>query len=394
MKRYQNLPVRRISPADGNYFFGYYDLPAFSADNRLHLTHKPAFIDRLQNAQDSVEFGLIDLSDGKYRALDTTCAWNFQQGAMLQWNPANAAEEIIYNSVSADGYIGVVQNIHTGKKRFLEKPVANVSRDGKYALSINFARLYNFRPGYGYAYYEDPFYYKNHSEQDGVFLIDMETGKAKLVLSMQQIWEFSGSFFSEDQKMCINHITFNPDASRFLFLARNFPPAGKPHSTALITVNRDGSDPYLLSDYAYASHYYWKDNEHLIFHAACKELPCSRGFYNSYLMRDQTHEGELVDPRFYLCDNHMSYSPDGKTILSDTYPDHNRMQQLNLYNTETRTGTFLGNFYSMEPACGDIRCDLHPRWNRTGTAFSFDSTHEGFRGVYLVDLEEYFATQP
>ena len=35
----------------------------------------------------------------------------------------------------------------------------------------------------------------------------------------------------------------------------------------------------------------------------------------------------------------------------------------------------------------DMRCDLHPRWNQNGTKISFDSTHEGFRGVYLVDVE-------
>ena len=36
----------------------------------------------------------------------------------------------------------------------------------------------------------------------------------------------------------------------------------------------------------------------------------------------------------------------------------------------------------------DVRCDLHPRWNRKGNAITFDSTHEGFRGIYRVELTE------
>jgi hypothetical protein len=34
----------------------------------------------------------------------------------------------------------------------------------------------------------------------------------------------------------------------------------------------------------------------------------------------------------------------------------------------------------------EIRCDLHPRWNRAGDAISFDSLHEGFRGVYSMEI--------
>jgi 2-polyprenyl-6-methoxyphenol hydroxylase-like FAD-dependent oxidoreductase len=40
----------------------------------------------------------------------------------------------------------------------------------------------------------------------------------------------------------------------------------------------------------------------------------------------------------------------------------------------------------MEGGEMEIRCDLHPRWNRTGDAISFDSLHEGFRGVYSMQI--------
>ena len=222
----KSTQILRISPGDGQYFFGYYDLQPYNEDETLHLTHKTSFRNKLQEKNDIAEIGLIEMKSGKYEKLDITHAWNFQQGAMLQWNPLNTNSEIIYNDFSDGQFFGVILDIHSGKKKFIEKPVANISKDGKYALSINMSRLYDFRPGYGYAAIPDPFYYKNHSKNDGVFLTDMKTGKSKLILSMDEIWDFSGSFFKKDEKIIINHITFNTDGSRFLALVRNFPQKG------------------------------------------------------------------------------------------------------------------------------------------------------------------------
>ena len=377
--------AKRISPAGGEYFFGYYDLQAFCGN--LHLTHKLNFTDRLQKRGDMAEVGLLDINTAKYEKLDITGAWNFQQGAMLQWNPLKPTEEIIYNSLSDGDYGATVLNIHSGKKRFLDRPVANVSPKGDYALSINFDRMYDFRPGYGYAQYGDPFYYQRHSAKDGVFLTDLKTGKSRLIVSMKQIWEFSCDFFgSTDPKLVINHITFNTDGTRFLLLVRNFPDSGKSHQTAIITANTDGSNLYLLSDYGVQSHYYWRDPEHVIFYAGGRELACARGWANNYILTDKTHEGEMIADGFFAGDNHMSYSPDRKLLLTDTYPDERRMQRLRIYSFENNICVDLGRFYSMPSNIIDLRCDLHPRWDQDGRRISFDSTHEGFRGVYMVDV--------
>ncbi len=381
--------ARRISPLDGEYFFGYYDLQPFNG--KLHLTHKADFADRLQQRFDTAQIGLLDLETEKFEELDVTGAWNFQQGAMLQWNPAAPEEEIVYNSLADGDYCGVILNIQSGRKRLLDRPVASVSRDGRYALSINFARLYDFRPGYGYARYGDPFYHHNHSSRDGVFLTDMLTGKSRLILSMQEIWEFSHAFFGDkDQKMVINHITFNTDGSRFLMLVRNFPEKGKTHDTAVITADRDGGGLFLLSDYGVQSHYSWFDSEKVIFYSGGKELDCARGWANTYILKDKTYEGEIVADGFFHKDHHMSYSPDRRLILTDCYPDAQRMQPIRIFSTGSDICVELGRFYSMPSSVTDLRCDLHPRWNRDGSMLSFDSTHEGRRGVYVIDLEEMY----
>lgn len=386
--------AKRISPLDGEYFFGYYDLQPFNGN--LHLTHKVANADKLHERGDVAEVGLLDINTEKYERLDTTGAWCFQQGAMLQWNPLAPEDEVIYNSLGDGDYNATILNIHTGKKRFLDRPVANVSPKGDYALSINMSRLYDFRPGYGYAEYGDPFYWKNHSADDGIFLTDMKTGKSRLIISMEQIWEFSKGYFGgKDQKLVVNHITFNTDGSRFLFLVRNFPPAGGKHATAIITANTDGSDMFLLSDYGIQSHYFWLDREHVIFYSDGKELACARGKASNYILKDKTYEGELVGGGYFNRDNHMSYSPDRKLMITDTYPDERIMQPLKAISIEKDLCVELGRFYSIKRSVTDLRCDLHPRWNRDGSMISFDSTHEGQRGVYVIDMEpvknEFFA---
>lgn len=383
------VSVKRISPCDGrHYFFGYYDLQPYNKSQTLHLSHRADFMDRLQTASDSADVGVIDVESGKFHKLDTTYAWNFQQGAMLQWNSLSPENEIIYNSYIDNEYHGVVMDINTGKKRYLDVPVANVSRDGKYGLGINMSRLYDFRPGYGYAPIPDKYKNVNHSDEDGVFLIDMQTGKSKLILSMQEIWDFSGSFFQKDEKLIINHITFNPGAGRFLMLVRNFPEAGKAHVTASITADINGKDLFNLCDYGITSHYWWMNDTYLVWYADGKELTCKCGRLNNYIVKDKTYEGSLMADGFFTFDNHMSFTGDNKYMITDTYPLGIGIMTLRLYSPEKNTASDLAYFHPVNVDCVDARCDLHPRWNRTSDAVTFDSIHEGFRGIYKIDLPD------
>lgn len=106
----------RISPAEKHFFFGYYDLQPFDSKGKYHLAHHVDFMDRLHQKDDMAEIGIIEIETRKYTPITTTKAWNFQQGAMLQWNPAKPDSEIIYNSIVDGQYVAVTENINTGKK--------------------------------------------------------------------------------------------------------------------------------------------------------------------------------------------------------------------------------------------------------------------------------------
>jgi hypothetical protein len=90
------VPIKRISPADQEMFFGYYDLNPYDATGKLHLAHRTAFADRLQVRGDKAELGFIELATGKFEVFAETEAWNFQQGALLQYHPTKA-DTVYYN---------------------------------------------------------------------------------------------------------------------------------------------------------------------------------------------------------------------------------------------------------------------------------------------------------
>lgn len=380
------VPSVRLSDEERHTFFGYYDNPAFSGDDRRHLVHRVPFCDRMQRAGDSAELGFIELDSGRYTRLAETTAWNFQQGSMLQWNPAAPDDEVIYNAVRDGRYCGVVLNVRTKAVRYLARPVANVDPAGTYGLSISFGRMFDFRPGYGYADIADPFRSEPHPAEDGIFRVDLRTGEARLIVSLDAIWSFLKPLFqAEEAKLTINHITFNTNGTRFLFLARWVPARGKGHLTALLTANADGSGLRCLSPYTLQSHYHWRDDLRFVMFG---DGPRGRQLYVYEDAPEQDVEPEVIDAGYFTSDGHCSYSPDRRWMLYDSYPDKNSMRHLYVYDLTRKRGVTLGSYYAPPHIAGDIRCDLHPRWNRAGTAISFDSAHEGRRHVYSMDLRE------
>lgn len=104
------------------------------------------------------------------------------------------------------------------------------------------------------------------------------------------------------------------------------------------------------------------------------------------LYHDLSDRMDLLPPDLFTQDIHCLYSPDLAYIVGDGYPDQDGFRQIFLYHTENMKHEQLLRAWSDPIASRDHRCDLHNRWRPDGKKLSFDSTHEGFRGVYLADL--------
>ena len=132
---------------------------------------------RSPKPDDVLRIGLIDLENNfKWQEIGKSSAWGWQQGCMLQWIPGSQ-EEVIWNDRQGDGFISKIFNIKSGKTRTLPRPVYTLSPDGSFGLSVNFARLQEMRPGYGYVVPGGVGELAKAPEDDGIFKLIWKQAK-------------------------------------------------------------------------------------------------------------------------------------------------------------------------------------------------------------------------
>ena len=131
----------------------------------------------------------------------------------------------------------------------------------------------------------------------------------------------------------------------------------------------------------------WRNPRQLLFSRNYRERPSGddrRFFLMDVTTGDVREFGTGVLPS----DGHCSLRPGGGWILNDSYPDEARLQSLHLVRERDLRRIELGRFYAPPDVTGQVRCDLHPRWNRDGTQVCIDSAHEGSRQMYVLEVAE------
>ena len=381
--------IVRLSPADGyEYFFGYYDKSPWDVTDRyvLCLRAKDTWSD--VSPRESAEIILIDTlkaeqDEGKFKKIAVTHAWNVQQGCMMQWLGPDYQSRIIYNDCRDGKYCSVILDLKNMKERVINAPVYTVSADGNFALTLDFSRLYNLRPGYGY--YNVPEITKGIGLPDAfaIWSINLQNNEITPLLKYEDFAKFKPreEMADKDAVHKVNHLMLSPNGRRFMVLYRWFNSGRK--YTRLITCNVDGSDMYLLSDDDMVSHCFWKDDEHILAFENKRET--GTGYY---LMKDKSKEYVHCWPQF-TNDGHPSYSPDRKYVVTDSYPDRARIASINIMSGEEskKENKTIARVFAPFKYDNDTRCDLHPRWNHSGDEICFDGVFEGHRGVYVVEVE-------
>jgi len=374
------VPVRPLTAGPAHHWFGYYDKFPWDAAGRHVLSLETEFMDRPPGPDDAAVIGTVDTAEGnRWTPLAETHAWNWQQGTMLQWLPSAPDREILYNVREGDRFGSVVQDVGTGETRALPRPVYAVSRDGRSAVSVNFSRIHVCRPGYGYAGPPDPWHDDPAPEEDGIWWMDLESGECRQIVSIAQVAALDPQPTMEGAKHYFNHLQFNTDDSRVEFLHRWR--RQDAWQTRMFTVGPDGSDLYCVAHDEMVSHFDWRDEHRILAWARQHDLGD-----HYYLFTDRTGERETVGEDVLTSDGHCSYSPNREWILTDTYPQQGHKRTLIVYRPADNLRVDIGSFYSPPQLQGEIRCDLHPRWNRDGTRVCFDSMHEGSRQVYEADV--------
>jgi hypothetical protein len=389
-------PVRTITKGPEHHWFGYYDKLQFDPASRRVLSMAVNFEHRSPRADDVIRVGMIDTGDGdRWLELGTSSAWGWQQGCMLQWIPGSPSG-ILWNDREAGQYVCRVLDTETGRRRTLPAPIYALSPDGQWAVTTDFRRLNDTRPGYGYGGIPDPNADVLAPEDAGLWRVDLNTGKKRLIFSYAQaaaipfqapegvdVSRAQRSLNLSTAKHWFNHLLVSPDGSRFIFLHRWRTEGDQRYLTRMFTINADGTDPFVIDPYGQTSHFIWRDPKSVL--AWAWHPSHQSGFY---LYTDRSDAVDLVGGGVMTQNGHCTYLPGNQWILNDTYPDKKKREQhVYLYEVASGKRTPLGDFHSPAAYTGEWRCDTHPRFSPDGKKVCIDSPHAGDgRQLHLIDV--------
>ena len=402
--------------SNGQHFFGYYDKCPWSRDERFLLAHRVNFLDRLPDGHDIAEIGVIDWhGERTFRKLAETRAWNFQQGAMLQWLGPDFNERIIFNDLRDGKFVAVIFNVkENNEEKVVAFPVYAVHPDGTQALSVDFSRFDKIREGYGYK---------------GGMAIDHNSLFFRFELDAldDRVDFYDGTLHGESLDYedpggnhWADHLAFNPSGTKFAFLHRQQLRGGG-FSSWLCLSNSDGKIVTLLES-GMASHFSWKNDEGLVVWGRPPGLASTVGksflrktaarvYHNLVhsagmrqrisgdaflLFNTRTLGFRRVGKGILTEDGHATFSPDGKWMLTDTYADTTHYRTLSLFNMDSEELVEIGKLYALPNGysldstwdSSGVRADLHPRFSRDGKKICIDSVHSDSRQMHVFDVSD------
>lgn len=431
----------RLTEPPGHYFFGFHDVCAWNPAGDKISALRVSVIDRPPTGSDVAEAGFVDERTGDFIPLIETTAFNFPQGARQLWTPRGG----FWVNLQVDDRWGAARVGEDGTRlQTIDQALYAISKDGSVGWGLNFARL-NRLAGYGYTGLCDCTAKEAAPDNDGIWEVDLTTGSRRLLVSVREVATIANGQIGNGHHY-LTHLVPSPSNHRLLFLHRYWLGDGGLHHR-LISMRPDGGDLRCHAE-GFLSHFDWADDELVVIWGRVGtrvdrlrrhpilQLPgviplarlakriVKRTSAGSQALRMSFLVINLGDntarpfwPGILLEDGHPMFCPANREwMVVDTYPDAQGVRPLMLLNTKNGRHVPMG-CYPMLNARPDtsrlqetlkhveprlvasvgaeklafwrsgLHCDLHPRWKADGTAFCFDSIHEGTRQMYRVDTK-------
>jgi hypothetical protein len=412
-----NATVAFETPDTHSHFFGYYDKSPFDAGGDRLLSHRVDFDGRPVKADDEATVGYWRLDDEQFVELGTTRAFNWQQGSMLQWLPPTYDQRIIYNDRQGGEFISVIIDVESGDECILDNPIYAVHPSGEFALGVNYERLYFCRPGYNYPGVNNSKWDRPVHPDDGIYRVDLGSGERTQIISTADVCEIDPKSAFERNDSWLEHAMWNPSGTRFAFFHRWATDDGR-FETRLYTANQDGTELFLYPDTGSYSHMDWRDDESFTIWGTepSSYQESVRGIRDNELLRavvapvfrllrdqvvgsemndflpgnkfleftDYSHEFDTLRPDLLDGDGHITWTPNGRWLLADTYTNSEGYRNLFIMDNKQGECYDLGRFASQYRE-SIYRCDLHPRWDRSYKQVVVDSAHYERRQMIVLD---------
>ncbi len=375
-----------------NHFFGYIGhvgtIP-WNASGRYIVALRTDFVDRMPGPEDVADVILIDTQNSyEVRAVDTSRGWNVQQGTMLYWNPGDPENQFFFNDRDPEtgkvfcALFDIAEGRRIREYRFEDTPVGNggVSLDGKHFAGINYARMARLRRVTGYLGAWDWTEGVSAPDDDGVFLVDVESGNKELLVSFRQLAEALRRARPEIDSLplFINHTLWSRTGERLFFFARaNFGRPGR--INASFTIARDGTDLRQQETHI-GGHPEWGAGSQMIGSIAGRQAVFD---VDSQRLVELIGDAEL----FPYPEGDIALSPNLEW-LANGYKQDGKVHYV-IHNRRTGVTYRAGGYDLYGRISGDVRCDPAPRWNRTGDALLIPSMMEdGSRQMFVLRLPE------
>lgn len=385
------LEVATLTGGPLHHFFGYIGHAGtvpWNADDRYVLALRTSFQDRMPEPAEAADVVVVDTArDNAIEPLDRSRGWNFQQGTMFYWNPEAAATQFFFND--RDETTGrpftVLYDLASRRRvreyRFDDMPVANsgVAQRGGRFLALNYGRMARLRPVTGYPGAADPTRDDLHPADDGVHVVDVATGRRRLLVSFAQLADLVRTSRPDVARkaLFINHTLWNRDDDRIYFYVRGEFDDAKARIDIPCTMRADGSDLRMLDHVG--GHPEWETGPRMI--------GVRDGRQVIYDVEARRVVGTLGTPEIFPDPGgDIALSPDGRWFVNGRSAG-----PVNLYSVlRLADGTWAQTAPMSRGAyqSGSLRIDGAPAWNRASTAFAFPAidVRDGTRQIHVARI--------
>ncbi|ERP31092.1 hypothetical protein [Chitinivibrio alkaliphilus] len=370
------------------FFFGFHDKCPWNSDDTKLLAHRAPATEKERKRGVPVEIGYFDdVQLRHFTPLGTTRAWNWQQGAMLQWDPIHGG--VFYNDLSAEKTPRLNHIASAGEAAKDFGPAAGaISPCGNYLAHISFYRFGTGLHGYEYQGVQEDEGNENVPQETGGFSILARTNEGFTdtihTVPIAQLRETNPLASMDGAYHYVSHPQFSPDSNTVAFFHR-WVHRGKRNETRLYFLNLTTHTLTAADTGTMVSHFCWIDSHGIL---AFYEGKNGTDYYG-VVHKDGSEKFPLTHPALAVDGHPCCHIPTGR-IVTDTYPDKKRHQHL-LYLpgiAPDPTVHPVAKLYAPFRFQELFRADLHPRWNRAGDRIAVDCSYAGRRSLAILPLED------
>ncbi len=347
-----------VGDKNSDNFLGYYDINNISSDRQKILFHQK------NKLSDYVNICVYECNKRGVKIFDSSSAWSWQLGSRLRWL---SNKELIFNCIDDNkNLISKSLNIENKLSKNFSYPFFSITKDNRFAATLNFKRLEYCRPGYGYLFSQEKF----KDDENFLYIWDLKTNNIVNIYNENYFDINLKNFFKE---YYFNHISWSPNNFNFILYAID-----KFSRSNKLIFFKNFKTYELIKDIEIISHHEWINDYEILFFG---EIGKVKSFFRYNLKSKQFTK---LNFDFSDKDGHPNTS-NGNLFVIDTYP--NQFQERFLYTFDLKLNEFkiLGSAFNNFYLTKEKKCDFHPKISNDNKIILIDTSHNLKREFIILE---------